>query len=391
MPRRNTRASAPLPLDPVIPNLADLLLSLLEGEPWFGEERDALAHALIVLPLVNQEARRLAAEVQHLGVCSSFEAARMGIGSSFRLFDGLHESVDPLSGVHSGSQTGFTSRHLSKAPLVQVKLEAEEAAGIISRQSAAEVAKLLGHHDCPGLQSAPKRVRVFVGRVRHVAQFVGAVHASVGACRVCGRETMLYDDESVGESNGSERAYWGCAGGLGRVDPSLLAVCSWECRDCLVEEVDRASGVSELELESYDAPPCTSGSRRIAMGGRAALRRNEVVSRRLRTTDKKPFRFLTATEVRRARRQSTTSLNVDIGLLLACEHAMALPRFRAKVLTPCVLGWRANRAVFTNATVRAASIYQKHCDKDEQAILSHLLHRPRWLDKMVGEAAAIFK
>ena len=382
--KKNRCCSVPLPLDPILHHLAGILIDDLRSFNQLSDKRDAIAKALIVLPLVTKESRDLAKQVKHFGVCVSFEAARLRTSWTTKLFDNLHVDVDPLYGANSGCEISFTSRNSLQAPVVQVKLEVSETAVYLAKETSSKIAKLLHHHDCPDLADAPKCVRVLVGRVRHVAQFVAASLASTDQCRACGRETILYDEDNEDEG---EQNYWETAGGLFTTEESLSVCCS-VCMDVVVDEVNKACGVSKEELASFDSPRSLCGRKRVTMATRAAFKRNEMVARRQRSTE--TFRVLTCEEVQEARQRTAVALNVDIGLLLACENAMNMPKFRNKILPPCYFRWRTNRSIFLNTLLKVVKVYGKFAPK-HAVVLPHLLHKPRWVDKIMEATVAVFK
>ena len=379
--KRYKKCPVSFPMDPFVHHLSGLLIDRMREVNTLSTERDSVASALIVVPLINCEARDLSKQVRHLGVCLSFEAARLKLFTNTRLFDGMHVDVNPIHGSHSGCETIFTSRHSSEPPLVQVKMEAMEAAELLARENDTKLNKLLNHHDCPDLIDAPVCVRVFVGRVRHVSQYLTSTVASTNGCRVCGRETMLLE----GEDDMTD--YWETAGGL-RPTESTMSVCCLTCKHVMVEEVNRAFCISLQELSEYDCPRDSCGNRRIAMALRAAFKRNEQVARRMRNNT--TFHFLTTDEVNEAKRRTTTALNVDTGLLIACEKAITLPKFKIRVLPPCYIGWRSNRSIFLNPLLRAARIYHRHVTK-QTTVLPHLMHRPKWVTKILEDVTTIFK
>lgn len=382
----------PFPFEPLVQHLVGILIDhlnntneLLKLHPQTIRNRNNLAKSVVLLPLINKESHRLANEVKHFGVCVSFEAARLCATFDKRLFDSMHADVDPLHGLHSGCETTFFTKNNHMSPVAQVKLEASDSAALLARETNTLITKLLDHHDCPDLQDAPRCVRVFVGRVRYVSQFVASHSASTDRCRVCGRETILYDDCEGDLENEAEKNYWEAAGGIYTTEETL-PVCCGVCKNVLVQEIDRARGVSKAELVSYDTPPNTPQARRVSMALRAAFKRNEMVARRHRSTGQ--FRILAPWEITEARTKTATALNTDVGLLLACEQAVTLPRYKTKMMPPCFLRWRTNRSVFLNKLLRVSQIYRSFAPK-RAVVLPHLLHKPRWVIKVMESAAYI--
>lgn len=364
-----------LPLDPLIPALLDLLERQAEAD---SAACDSVARALLALCVVNEQARGLGVGS---GPLLSYEAARLGYSGPF-FRDGL--AIDPF-GPKAGNEVGFASRHINATPVQQFQLDRVETARLLHGAKDEDVLRFVRKHDAPDFPNAPLRVRVFVGRVRHVAQTLTA--GGRAPCRVCARQFLAQDGDSSDDESSPEGEYWRCAGGF-PVPRSHMPVCCSPCADAMKTEMEAASGITAAELLDYDSPPDASGSRRVHIALRAAFRRNELVSRRLRSPPE--LKHLSPAEALEMRKFSSTMLNVDLALLLVCEKAVGLNAYRNRMLVPMVLKWRQNRAVFLAPLMRVASMYDRLTSSaPPRAPVYTVLCKPRWLDKIVDAFQAI--
>jgi hypothetical protein len=371
MPRRSNttlRRTGIFPLNPVVPALLDLLERMVDAH---SAGRDAVARAVLAVCILNTEAQILARGSEAL---LSYEAARLGFTGLFFL-DGL--AIDPF-GPKAGNEVGFASRHSDESPTKQFQLDRVETAKLLHNSSDEDVQKFLRRHDAPDLTNLVPRVRVFVGRVRHVAQTLAA--AGQLACRACGRAYLSQDTDSSDDEN-PEGEYWRCAGGFPMAH-SHLPVCCSACAIVMQSDMDAATGITAEELLDYDAHPHLSGPRRVHVALRAAFKRNELVSRRLRS--RPTLRLISPAEVMEMRQFSATMLNCDLALLLSCEKAMGSNTYRTRILAPMVMRWRTNRSVFLAPLMRVAKMYDKAvADAPPLSPVCTVLSKPRWLVRIV--------
>ena len=366
------RPTAPPPWHPLIPQLLDLLHRSIDGD---SELHNAVARALLVVGLVCRETRDLVAGSEAV---LSYEAARLGMGGCF-FHDGV--SVD-LFGPKAGDEAGFVSRHTNMNPSEQFMTDRHETARVLSTATDREVGKFLRRHDAPDLPNAPKRVRVFVGRTRHVAQILSAAAGS--ECRVCERRTVVNES---GDDEGLEGEYWRCAGGF-PTPRCQMPVCCEACAVALQTEMDAAAGVTAEELIGYDAPADLSGPRRVHVALRIAFRRNEMVARRMRSCAN--LRFLSNAEAMQLRGFTAAMLNCDLALLLVCERAVSLQAFRNRVLPPQFLHWRQNPTIFSAPMARVVKAYEKLTKECPPLTpVCHVLSKPRWLSKLVDAFSVV--
>ena len=200
------------------------------------------------------------------------------------------------------------------------------------------------------------------------------------ACRVCDREHLPQDADSSDEEN-LEAEYWRCAGGFPTAH-GQLPVCCTDCARIMQSDMDAATGITAEELLDYDAPPHLSGPRRVHVALRAAFKRNELVSRRLRA--RPTPKLLSPAEVMKMRQFSATMLNCDLALLLSCERAMSTNTYRNRLLPPMVMRWRTNRSVFLAPLMRVAKMYDKAvADAPPLSPVCTMLSKPRWLVRIV--------
>lgn len=373
-PRRSKlarRPTAPPPWDPVIPQLLDLLNRLIDDD---SELHSAVARALLVVGLVCRETRDLVAGSEAV---LSYEAARLEMGGYF-FHDGI--SVD-LFGPKAGNEAGFASRHTDMNPAEQFLTDRHETAKVLSTATDREVGRFLRRHDAPDLPNAPKRVRVFVGRARHVAQVLAAAGSE---CRVCERRTVVNES---GEEDSPEGEYWRCAGGF-PTPRCQMPVCCEACAVALQAEMEMAAGVTAGELLDYDAPADLSGPRRVHVALRVAFKRNELVARRMRCCE--ALRFLSNAEAMELRKRAAAMLNCDLALLLVCERAVSLQAFRNRVLPPQFLHWRQNPTIFSAPLARVVKAYEKMTKECPPLTpVCHMLAKPRWLSKLVDAFSVV--
>ena len=371
MPRRSNatlRRTDNFPLNPVVSALLDLLERMVDVK---SAGRDTVARAALAMCVLNTEAKQLSEGSEAL---LSYEAARLGFpGLFFR--DGL--AIDPF-GQKDGNEVGFSSRHTDENPTSQFQLDRIETAKLLHGSSDEDVQRFLRRHDAPDLINLRPRLRVFVGRVRHVAQTLAVGGRAV--CRVCEREYLPHGMDASDDEN-PEGEYWRCAGGFPMAHTQLPVCCSF-CASVMQSEVDAATGITAEELLDYDAHPHLTGPRRVHVALRAAFKRNELVSRRLRS--RPTLKVLSPAEVMEMRRFSATMLNCDLALLLSCEKAIGTTTYRNRLLAPMVMRWRTNRSVFLAPLMRVAQIYDKAvADAPPLSPVCTVLSKPRWLVRIV--------
>jgi len=352
----------------------DLLHRLVDGENKNSELHNAVARALLVVGLVCREARDLAAGSEAL---ISYEAARLGLAGCF-FHDGI--ATDPF-GPKAGDEVGFVSRHVDMNPAEKFTTDRIETARVLSAASDREIGKFLRRHDAPDLPHAPKRVRVFVGRLRHVAQVL-ATEAS--ECRVCDRRTVVNES---GDGEGPEGEYWRLAGGF-PTPRCEMPVCCEACAAALQAEMEMAAGVTAEELIGYDSPSDLSGPRRVHVALRVAFKRNEMVARRMRCSAN--LRFLTNAEAMQIRKFAAAMLNCDLTLLLVCERAVSLQAFRNRILPPQFLHWRQNPTIYAAPLARIVKAYEKLTKECPPLTpVCHVLSKPRWLSRLVDSFSIV--
>lgn len=355
----------------MIPQLLDLLHRLIDDD---SELHNTVARALLVVGLVCRETRDL---VTGSEAVLSYEAARLGMGGRF-FHDGI--ATDPF-GPKAGDEAGFVSRHTDMNPSEKFLTDRLETAKVLSTATDREVGKFLRRHDAPDLPNAPRRVRVFVGRARHVAQVLAAAGSE---CRVCERRTVVNES---GEEDSPEGEYWRCAGGL-PTPRCQMPVCCESCAVALQAEMEMAAGVTAEELIGYDAPADLSGPRRVHVALRIAFKRNEMVARRMRCCE--ALRFLSNAEAMQLRKFTAAMLNCDLALLLVCEKAVSLQAFRNRVLPPQFLHWRQNPTIYAAPLARVVKAYEKLTKECPPLTpVCHVLSKPRWLSKLVDAFSVV--
>lgn len=376
---RRRQAATPFPIDPVLPHLVQLLERLLDKDSVL---RDTVTRALLPLVLVNKESVLHAAGSEAL---LTMEAGRLGIAGPF-FMDGVAASLNLLHGETNGAEVEFAPRNAELSPIRQFHADRVLSATLVTREGV-ELDQLQTRHDAADLPEKNRRVRIFVARLRFVAQALAARHGVV-QCRVCARETMVNDgNSSMSKESSPERGYWRSAGGL--PNPwTQMPVCCSECATQMQREIDIASGVTEEELILYDADPDQSGVRRVHAALRQAYKRNELAARRMRAPFE--YRFLTSAEQMQVRKFSAAMLNVDLALLLACERAIGISSWRNRMLPPMTRYWRQNPAVYRSPLAKAVNMYESFTkDSPPCSPVCTLLQKPSWLLRMTERFASI--
>lgn len=376
--RRAPRCRASLPLDPLLSVLLDLLDKMIRAGPGANAAgHDALALALLPMPLVCKEATNLVLQHTSAGGMAmlAYEAARMGMEGPF-FYDCIPANL--LTRQNTGDETGFTCPHDHPSAIDQFHVDLQESACFLSGSPDNEVFPLTRHHDALDMIHASVRVRVFIGRARHVAAEIEHKGPCM-ACRVCSQNVVI-DDTKLAEETPHAK-YWRGAGGQ-PLSRSRLPVCSSVCAEALSNDIEAAQGISGQELRDYDAPPNDDNSRRLHAALRQAFRRNELVARRLRRVG--PLRFLTEGETNQVGIFSSKMLNVDLALLMCCERAATHPAYKNTVLPSHHTQFRAHEPVWVNPLLRIIKMYEELTrNAPPTSPVCTLLNKPRWLTTIV--------
>tara|TARA_B110000046_G_C13010899_1_gene406619 strand:+ start:669 stop:1874 length:1206 start_codon:yes stop_codon:yes gene_type:complete len=376
--RKAPRCRVSPPLDPLLSVLLDLLDEAIRAGPGAdAEDHDALALALLPMPLVCKEAARLVLQHTSAGGIGmlAYEAARLGMEGPF-FYDCIPANI--LTAQNTGDEVGFTCPHGHTSPIEQFHMDLQESACFLSGSPDNEVFPLTRHHDAPDMAHASVRVRVFIGRARHVAAEIQHKGRCM-TCRVCS-QTVVIDDTKLADEHPHAK-YWRGAGGQ-PLCRSRLPVCSSVCAEALSNDVETAQGISGQELRDYDSPPSGENSRRLHAALRQAFRRNELVARRLRRVA--PPRFISEAEAAQVRVFSSTMLNVDLALLMCCERAASHPSYRDTVLPSHHAQFRSHEPVWINPLLRIIKLYE-HMTRNAPPTspVCTLLNKPRWLAVIV--------
>jgi hypothetical protein len=149
-------------------------------------------------------------------------------------------------------------------------------------------------------------------------------------------------------------------------------------------------GVSSEELLQFDAPPTKEGICRVPAAFRAALRRNEIAARRMRSTESHPYEVLTIDEIKQLRSMSTTMLNVDLAFLHAAAHLAESPALiDGCVVPPMTLHWRSVPTMCRTAIFACNMIYDAYRPAEKTPVSSLFFHQ-KFLSKCRDRASTFF-
>jgi hypothetical protein len=253
----------------------------------------------------------------------------------------------------------------------------------------------------------PLSIKIFIGRARFMFNAIRQQHGddddSFAPCRVCKRQCFFRqppledsDDEEVTAppplgSVESQRGYWSMCGGC---QPKLYCgenqCCSSFCECKLQLEIETAMAISSNELLMYDAPDNKQGAGRVPAALRAALKRNELAARRMRSSENFLYKVLAPNDVKEYRRLSSKMMNVDLALLHAAAYVAESPALIAgRVVPPLTPNWRSVPTLYRSAAVACKQLFEAYRPVDAVPV-SSIVIRPRFLSKSRDQATSFF-
>jgi hypothetical protein len=156
------------------------------------------------------------------------------------------------------------------------------------------------------------------------------------------------------------------------------------------KEINVAMGVTADELLKFDAPLHKEGTGRVPSAFRAALKRNALAGRRMRSTEDYVYNVLNREEVGQLRSMSNTMLNVDLALLYAAAHISESPALLAgRVVPPLTRDWRSVPTMCRNAIVSCRALYNNYRPIETTPIANFAV-RPKFLSKSRDHASSFF-
>lgn len=265
--------------------------------------------------------------------------------------------------------------------------------------------------NAPGIPlGVPRVINIFIGRARFMYGAIKEVHneEEFAECRVCGREFFCGaigdddEDDSDCDLEGdlppplgtaeSQSEYWRlCGGQLPVVSPHEKSLCcSAACCARMQREIEIAMACSANELVVADATTFKEGAPRVPSAYRAAIKRNEIIGRRMRATENGDYNILSCREVGTLRSMSCTMLNVDIALLHAASHMVESPALVAgRIIPPMQICWRSMPTLCRGSVVACRAIYNAYKPQDTTPVVAAAI-KPRFLGKCRDKAHTIF-
>ena len=323
-----------------------------------------------------------------------YERVRLGSAMSGHFLEGLGRGLTLF--------TGLTTLQMPDAQLRPLRLHdihADRAASVLRLESLPNddphFVELAEEHVLEDVPTAlPPRVHIFLARMRAVCQ--GLLRVKPESCfancenRECGRRfyvgTPLETTPVPGAPPSTDfEDYWAAVASSPAVRCNQRTFCTWSCRSQWQEQF--ASSIPELGL---DEPCRREGRARVGEALRHALRRNEMLSRHLRTTEKShTYSAIGAAAYRRQRDRFVKMINIDIGLLYAAS-LLAESRATAanKVLPGASPNWRS-RPAFYLRSIRCISRLYDRSHRNKTVIYNLLLHQP-FLEKLRTTASSLF-
>ena len=427
-----------LPFTPLLPNSIDIVQARICEPPTTNSNdsvRDALAHAILVLPATCREARDLVKldELRWAWICA-FEQFRMGVpratflNHDVHILDGLPSCIDDIHlrqpgtrVVHDPHPDCTVVEQMADGPHSCVVVWTAFAMRVANdeqlREGAPESANLKNYtHGLVAVEGLPEnlplRVRLFAGFLRWTAQYALATAPIEGddassrsmlvPCdrKSCSRPAHPEPPESwvnvpftslcpreANDDAGKLTEYWMtalmCATTDGRrARFSELRFCSSVCAMQTWREYDRCIRCATFE-ELSAAPSAARRAANVSRMYRETLDRNAVISRRMRADKNEPSlqywddaKF--PNSVHGERENWIRTLNLDAAMLYAASFLAELGQGRrSKKAVPSTPEWRLGASRWMNALSRLGRI-MRNKEQGAPVLAINYFSPPRW-------------
>ena len=409
--RQRTRTRSTFPAQDIIDGLISIARTELERKEAIDVKRGplrAVGNALLHLGVLNKEVKRcLRADPLYLPLCAFLNALLRKPAEHF--LDGVPPIISLFVGEH-GERNLMGLNAISYFAIHPTRPSLTLRAALADRQTSSAwicadrldtTNAFSKYHIGDAGHNLPVRIAWFLGRARMIAKGL-ALHRRASEfdnCVVCGKccfsGTLTAEDEeddnraSVFDENTSA-GYWKVIGG---VYPTATAIggtlCCSACERSLTCDVEKAAGVRAVELEEFDASADKSGTSRVSSALREAVKRNQLVARRLRCGIPS-CKHLSTEQVTEIRRKTVRALNIDLGLLVACASVCETAAGRCRAQPPTFLFWRNNQLIYALAASKVSAVYSRYAT-GETLLLEHPNANCKFLQKCRELAAAIVR
>lgn len=407
---RRSKTPPSIPWEPLLPTLLSVLHTAAEHR-LKAQWRDDVGWFLFASMLLCRESREIVSGHAFARFLLFYERWRRHgtVACESRLFMEMWPPFVPLDGPFCGTAVSDKNavRRLDTHAAVADRVACVNT--LEMRETNLDLVRT--RFFAPDLPAdLPLSVKIFVGRARFIYCAVAKEHSDddvFAHCRVCGRGCFFRrttSEDSEGEDDAenedlppvgsvaSQREYWRLCGGLHPLlDRNQSKCCSSLCERRAQVEINTAMAITSDELLHFDAPPLKEGNGRVPVALRSALKRNEIVARRMRATENHAYEVLSPEEVDQLRSMSVTMMNVDVSLLYAAAHITESPALRrGLVVPPLTCDWRSMPTMCRSAVVACRELYNAHRPRRQTTLVSSVVAPPRFLTKSRDKAVSFF-
>ena len=354
------------------------------------------------LPLTCRMLTEKVKEDRRYAAVMFYERTRLGAASSGHFLEGLAGGLPVFS--------GFTALQLPDVDLGKLRLRDVVADRIktvanleLLPNNSDRLQSLVNEFTLADLpEGLPKRVHIFVSRMRGICQGLNRVKPDVHfrQCKNCecnrrfymGAPTEVAPDAVLGSRNiDPMHAYWDAAAGEPEVEHAQREFCTWSCYQQWRWQLGQALPDQRPSVVIADYQCRKEGRARVPEALRKCGKRNEAAARHLRCIEKdgRTFPAIKNSDLRAQRRRVVRMLNVDLGLLYAAS-LLAESRTLAsnRVLPGASEGWRSRPIFYIKVIKGVLAVYRKH-HIGGNVVSNMLVHEP-FLLKLKQRAAALF-
>ena len=411
--RRHTPSLSTFPAQDVVDGLIAIARAELERKQAVNVKRGplrAVGNALLHLGVISKEVSAcLRADPLYLPLCAFLNALLRKAGEHF--LDGIPPTISLFHGEHGernlngqNARCYFAIHPTAPSLTLRAALaDRQTSAAMICADKLDTTNAFSKYHIGDEGRNLSVRIAWFLGRARMMAKGL-AVHRrgdEFDNCVVCGNRcftgTMTAGDED--DENGAQlvidentsASYWQVLGGVYPTAASSIGgtLCCSACERATTRDIEKAAGVRAVELEEFDASPDKSGTSRVSSALREAVKRNQLVARRLRCGIPS-CKHLNPDQVTEIRRKTIRALNIDLGLLVACASVCETAAGRCRAQPPTFLLWRCNQLVYASAASNVSSLYSRYAAGKEQ-VLEHPSENCKFLQKCRELAAVLVR